>query len=708
MSQSLSGRAAAQARRQAQTGGANSPKKSNQRKAVAQTVENAPIPTRAQQRAMSYAPVAAPVSRAPVATASADRAQVGKPVVRAEGREAAQKRRQAQLRGNRGYQQAASKNLHPKAKAMEARATAKAEAQVEAAPAPKVQVAVKPLTPTRGNDGRNTVKNDVKVKSNPGRSMSRAYRQARTMGKVGESAYKSKGSQAGAIAKMSNPEASSREIARTVRTERCSRGKTCGTAQPSSAGRTRKSRERSAPEKVGHSTTLSGQGISGTLVGQGKMTGAETGACLMVSGTEYFSSEEFNTHCESAPQAGKPKVTRTQTTKGETISGTTVGNANEVTGDRAGACKVITGTDYLPADQSELFCGTGAKEPKKVTGFSINATQANNTNASKVTGGDSYKSNSVTIRPAEPKTPRKVMSSMTAMGNMTTGTQVGRLQAVTGDERGYCQNVSGTGYQGAEEVETVCDAKPVAAPIKVTLSNTTRGQSITGDRSGETTGMTGAEAGTCKAVTGTPYMSFEHSSSCGIKAKAEIQHRMMGSIMPGKQALTGVQPGPSGLTGAQKGACELVSGTPYQGIDQTAAVCGGRASASQPGESDFPQLMNRAAPVAPVSAPQMMMQAPAVAMPQAMPAAEVEVPKQGASRITGDGWDRGSKVTGTEGEWVTKRNPSLRGGQAPATVMGAHSFRPNAMPEVPLSKITGSSGNADTGAKVTLSGGARA
>ncbi|CAN8141878.1 hypothetical protein THIOSC15_3280003 [uncultured Thiomicrorhabdus sp.] len=29
--------------------------------------------------------------------------------------------------------------------------------------------------------------------------------------------------------------------------------------------------------------------------------------------------------------------------------------------------------------------------------------------------------------------------------------------------------------------------------------------------------MTGAEAGTCKAVTGTPYMSFEHSSSCGLK-----------------------------------------------------------------------------------------------------------------------------------------------------------------------------------------------
>jgi hypothetical protein len=624
----------------------------------------------------------------------------------AEGREAAQKRRQAQLRGNRGYQKQSSNNPHPKAKAMQARASAKAEAQVDTAPAAKVEVAAKPLTTTRAT-GRNEVKSTVTTtKSNPGRDMSRSYRKARTLGKTGETAYKTKGSQSGAVARMNNPEASSRDIARTVRSERCSRGKTCSTGATSNT-RSRKGRERSAPEKVGHSTTLAGQGISGTQVGQGSMTGAESGACQVVSGTEYLSSEEFNTQCDSAPAAGKPKVTRTQTTKGETISGTAVGNAQAVTGDRAGACRGITGTDYLPADQGELFCGTNASQPAKVSGFSINATQMNsNQGASNVTGGDGYKSTSVTIRPTAVEMPEKVVSSQTAAGNQTTGTQVGRIEDVTGDERGYCQSVSGTGYQGVEEAETFCNAQPEAAPAKITISSTTRGQSITGDRSGSTTGMTGAEAGTCKAVTGTPYMSFEHSSSCGTEARAEIQHRTMGSVMPGKQPMTGAKPGPQGLTGAQKGACQLVTGTAYQGAGQTAAVCGGQSTASQPGESDFPQLMNNVMPSAPVNAPQMMMQAPVTSLPQTAPAEEV-APQHGP-RITGDGWDRSSKVTGTEGEWATRRNPSFRGGQQPAQVMGAHNYRPQSMPEVPVSSITGSSGNTETGAKVTLSGGARA
>jgi hypothetical protein len=638
-----------------------------------------------------------------VSASKKDNSVTGKPVVVAEGRTAAQKRRTTQLRGNSGYQKKTSENPHPKAKAMQARAEAKAESQVEAAPA-KVEIAPKAMTPTQGSS-RNEVKaTSAATKSNPGRGMSRAYRKARTLGKSGETAYKTKGSQAGAVARMNNPDASARDIARDVRAERCSRGKTCGTAQNSNAKRNRKN-ENAAPEKVGYSTTLKGQGVSGTLVGQGRATGAETGACQTVSGTEYLSSEEFNTHCSSTPEAGAAKVTRTQTTRGETISGTTVGNAKAVTGDRAGACTALTGTEYLPADQAEQFCGTKSAAPtKKVTGFSIDASQMDANDGSKVTGGDNYKSNSTTIRPAEASAPRKVMPSQTASGNETTGTQVGRVADVTGDEKGYCKSVTGTGYQGVEEAEIFCDSKPAPTPAKVTASGTASGQKITGDRSGETTGLTGAEAGTCNAITGSSYMSAEHGANCGIKAKAEIQHRTMGSVMPGKQALTGAQPGPDGLTGAEKGACEFVSGTPYQGAGQTAAVCGGQSTASQPGESDFPVLMNSTIPAAPVSAPQMML-APVVATPTVAPAEEA--PQENA-RITGDGWDRGAKITGTEGESVTNRNASYGGGKAPAPMAGAHGFRPNAMPEVPQSVITGSSGNTETGAKVTLTGGARA
>ncbi|BBP47069.1 carboxysome shell protein [Thiosulfatimonas sediminis] len=710
MSQSQSGRAAAQARRQAQLGGAStSPTKTSASQRHTAPAP-APIPSRAQQRTVSAAPVAPSAAKVAPMSAPQERAQLGRPVVVAEGREAAQKRRQAQLRGNRGYQKQASNNLHPKAKAYQNRVAAQSAPKQTEAPAPKVEAAPKNLTSTRGNpSGRREVKAApaVAVNANPGRGMSRAHRKARTLGKIAETAYKSKGSQAGAVARMYNPEASSRDIARTVRVDRCTRGKTCGTAS-SSTHRGRKGRN-SAPGKVGFSTTLAGQGISGTQVGQGSMTGAEFGACQVVSGTEYFSSEEFNTYCESVPTAGKPKVTRTQTTHGEAVSGTAVGNAAAVTGDRAGACSVITGTEYLPADQSELFCNVKSSEPKKATGFSVNATQMNDQGASKVTGMDSYRSQSTTIRPNEPSAPRKVMASHTAAGNYTTGTQVGRIEDVTGDERGYCQTVSGTGYQGVEETETFCGTQqPEVMPYQITVSSTSRGQSISGDRSGSTTGMTGAEAGSCKAITGTPYMSFEHISSCGMEARAEIQQRTMGSVMLGKHPMTGAKPGPEGLTGAQIGACKLVTGTPYQGAGQTAAVCGGQANAARPGESDFPQLMRSNVPAAPVNAPQMMRQAAPVVMQTPVVAPPQEAPQQG-SRITGDGWDRSSKVTGTEGEWATKRNPSYRGGNSkPAQVMGAHNYRPQAMPEVPQSVITGSAGNTDTGAKVTLSGGARA
>ncbi|BBP44923.1 carboxysome shell protein [Thiosulfatimonas sediminis] len=799
MSQSQSGRAAAQARRQAQLGGAStSPTASSSqpspRQAAKQAPAPAPIPSRAEQRVHKAAPVApaAPMASSrqrvqvisqPIAVAEGreaakqrrssqmkgnrgankyapqkasnnlhpkakayqnrvnsesvkaaavqvpekasvsatttqflavsatkkDNAVTGKPVVVADGRNAAQKRRQTQLRGNSGYQKQSSNNVHPKAKAYQNRIASQEVAKPVDAPVAKVDVAPKAQTATRVETRRNEVKAVVAANANPSRGMSRAYRKARTQGKTVESAYKTKSGQSGAVARMSNPEASSRDIARTVRTERCVRGKTCGTAPSANAKRGRKNRDNSAPDKVGHSTTLNGQAVSGTQVGQGSLTGAERGACKTVSGTEYFGSEEFNTHCASTPEAGKPKVTRTQTTRGETISGTAVGNAKAVTGDRAGSCATLTGTEYLPADEAEKFCGTKPTVPAKITGFSVDSSQLDaKENGSKVTGSNSYKSQSTTLRPSEPTAaPQKVVASKTASGNKTTGTQVGRLKDVTGDERGYCSAVTGTGYQGAEETETLCDSKPVAAPAKITVSSTTRGQIVSGDRSGETTGITGAEAGTCKAITGSSYMSAEHSASCGIQAKAEIQHRTMGSVMSGKQALTGAQPGPDGLTGAEKGACELISGTPYQGAAQTAAVCGSQVAASQPGEPDFPQLINANIPAAPVSAQQMML-APVVGMPTVVPVAVVEETPEPASRITGDGWDRGSKITGTEGHSATSRNASYGGGRTPAPVAGAHGFRPKAMPDVPQSVITGSAGNTSTGAKVTLTGGARA
>jgi len=73
-------------------------------------------------------------------------------------------------------------------------------------------------------------------------------------------------------------------------------------------------------------------------------------------------------------------------------------------------------------------------------------------------------------------------------------------------------------------------------------------------------------------------------------------------------------------------------------------------------------------------------------------------------RISGDDWSRNDRVTGTEGPSSRRRNPSRPG---PMSAMAPFQPKRNGETQVPLSPITGSSGNTDKGALVTFSGGAR-
>ena len=79
--------------------------------------------------------------------------------------------------------------------------------------------------------------------------------------------------------------------------------------------------------------------------------------------------------------------------------------------------------------------------------------------------------------------------------------------------------------------------------------------------------------------------------------------------------------------------------------------------------------------------------------------------QQGA-RISGDVWMEKSRVTGTEGASSLVRNPSMRG-QPRGMGSNAATFREVERPEIPSSRVTGSSGNTERGAPVTVSGGAR-
>jgi hypothetical protein len=223
--------------------------------------------------------------------------------------------------------------------------------------------------------------------------------------------------------------------------------------------------------------------------------------------------------------------------------------------------------------------------------------------------------------------------------------------------------------------------------------------------------------------------------------------------------MSGIQPGIDGvMTGAERGACEDVTGTPYVGPDQLAAFCG----AASPTDADFPRPLGgqpweqfsvqspaRAAhstrersggvtgsnyeqssrvtgpfamaddkitgtehfrfdrgnrqlsrgPIQPVAA------APVTVDEDARPASRVTGEGISAGlKITGDDWDRGERVTGTEGVSARNRNPSRHGTRRPLTALEPK--RNEAVP-TPTSRVTGGSGNTLAGSLITVSGGAR-
>jgi len=362
-SNAQSGRAAAIARRKAQV------------KGKGHTASAAPAAPR-----KPAAPVAEPVVAAAPAPSQPSRsrrqvsaAPTAKPAASAAGREAAKLKRQQQKNG-KSSAGASSTMPHPKAKAKR-----KPEEPIIE---PRQAKAEKPA---KRSDRRTGVKPQVASQQPSGRLQSKAYRKAQAKGKAGQDAFKSSGSsQSGAKAKLANPDASTREIAQQVRAERCAHGKTCATGGSRPMRKPRNHKD--APSKVGESETLHGQSVSGTQVGQGekKMTGAESGACQLVSGTEYLGSEEFSKNCDVQPTPQPAKVTQTQTTRGQVVSGTTkVGRGDKMTGNETGTCSSITGTEYLPADQSKMYCGD-VPAKSKATGFSV-MSQATQKSEQKVT-----------------------------------------------------------------------------------------------------------------------------------------------------------------------------------------------------------------------------------------------------------------------------------------------------------------------------------
>ena len=345
----------------------------------------------------------------------------------------------------------------------------------------------------------------------------------------------------------------------------------------------------------------------------------------------------------------------------------------------------------------------------------------------------------------------------TRAGGTVTGTELARSPRVTGDAKGGCRPVTGTEYIGPGQLQAVCEnPTAVAAVAKVAQDQTWRGQTITGSPVGGASRVTGDEAGGCAPVSGTPYIGRgAYQALCEAPALASQQALIRSEAVIPAAAVTGDRPGAGGraTTGDERGACGPVSGTPYVGRDNAPLLCPpasarfvprGRAAdaaPATPAPSDFSirpparQAQERGAQaVTGTAAGSQRITGPVnkggglitgtpefrhheAALPNAPQAPQAEAPATGARRLTGEGsqagtrisgdaWQSSGRVTGTEGTSSLVRNPSQRG---PSRAMGmnAQQFRDVERNALPESRVTGSSGNTVKGAAVTLSGGAR-
>lgn len=446
-----------------------------------------------------------------------------------------------------------------------------------------------------------------------------------------------------------------------------------------------------------------------------------------------------------AVQDASRKVGTGKTVRRQTVTGTMVGRSPDVTGNEAGTCRKITGTEYPGADILRDFCRAGA-------------TSHTAARAVKVSGDESGMARELTgtryITPADVgNVPAKAGMGATLRGGVT-GTLIGRSNNMTGDEAGSCHNITGDDYIGQEQFAGFCAATPTPQDQKVGVSSTRRGSTVTGTLTGRSGRVTGDEPGTCKAITGTPYAGPDQVAAyCEAPAVAAIKARTHPPAGTPAPVMSGQQPEGGGvMTGADKGICKPVTGTPYTGADPFADAC--PAMPADTASPDFPQTLesgpwgrfsvtlpsggaahakdftgvtgNRFEAGCDITGPFGMASGKVTGTEEARfgggiqsgePRPQVAKEFEGRTkaritgegldaglRITGNDWVRNHHVTGTEGRSAALRNPTLRKGVA-ATMAVEHK-RNEALP-VPGSKVTGGSGNTDKGSLITYSGGAR-
>ncbi|WP_185465332.1 CsoS2 family carboxysome shell protein [Synechococcus sp. BSF8S] len=424
-----------------------------------------------------------------------------------------------------------------------------------------------------------------------------------------------------------------------------------------------------SPRKVGLSQTVAGRPVSGVMVGRSeRVTGDEHGAGIQPTGTQYVGSDSITT-----PGEAPAKVASVQTLRGTGITGTLVGRSDRVTGDEPGSCRRVTGDEYIGSQQYQNFCG-GRPEPEAA----------------------------------------KVGFSLTNKQLIVSGTNTGRSSRVTGDEPGTCKAVTGTPYAGLEQASAWCDAGSVRSIRQRTPARTgTPGPRLSGLQPGIGGVMTGASRGACEPISGPPHVGVDqYNEACRAAQGHEADFPQPLEAQPWQEF--SVQ-SPARAAHQQRERSSAVTGTRYETSARITGpfdLAGGKVTGTEQARFD-----NRGPqPLTPVRRQTSVLPSrPPVDAPASSAPVSVDEDVRPTSRVTGEGisaglnitgddWDRGKRVTGTEGASARRRNPTRTG---PMSAMSNIPLKRNDEVMQPVSRVTGSSGNTDKGSLITVSGGAR-
>lgn len=433
--------------------------------------------------------------------------------------------------------------------------------------------------------------------------------------------------------------------------------------------------------KVGHARTAGGLIVSGTLVrSKVRVTGDERGDAIAITGkTDQRIDDDLTTRAGSGPSSTaqfqrqadphgtsvfganlgrsarsvgsrdrrvQPAIETTES--GLAITGSAVGRSCRVTGDERGACRALTGTQYLAPALSQTECGG--------------------------VGGGSAAAAQIGASRSDPASGSKVTAAETFALQRVTGIDIEHNPRVTGDAPGTCQIITGSQYQGAGTMRGWCDPATGDEAMDRLTRHPARAP-VTGDTPVHDAAVTGTARGAGRDITGTPYYRDPVEASPAASV-ASIDGRF--SIRT---------PQRSAQLASRRDATE--SGA-HQRITGSFAFGQGKIT----GNSEFlfrpRQFSNAAGAEKPVPA-------------------HGRVTGEGRSegtRITGDAWADQRNVTGSEGAFAAARNPSERFGE-PRAFAGTQLFKGRGNQEEPRQLVTGMFYFSKAGAKVTLSGGAQ-